>query len=643
MRRWKGILSVILVTAFLLSVGCAPLARKQTLPDCYGKVPKELSEQWKTNLNQYLQLSYVVSNENAGFGNLVNIFHPSLYSTYSVVGILKGISPDRVKDPDSVVKWINSLYNKEGFYCDPGFNVPKLEQTNWAISILKLLGSQPSSPQSIVQFLKSRQRKDGLFFMKDVKSGNSVKDYMGISYGAIQILQLIDITPIEAAKTLDIAGLHKTVLSYITKTLANGGPALKDQDSGYLISAIYILSYIDKNSVPKKAKEWIIRKIGEINTLPPDVLFYPSLINNLLDTAEFLSIQEAKEPDTLKQYLKEKIFPQENLGGGFYPGKENTNFIEPMLTYEVFKLSERSGLGYPSFLNLVHIIEIHRIKNGWINFVTFKPSAEATFYGLAIAKDIEITKEFSTDKILSYLTDIISSDYEGNYENNAVPMELRRLYYTVKAYKLVKDRIPPNLKLSIEDIIHKLSEELPSSETDPFTYALGMTYLVSISNEIHVKIEENTLLTIRKTAKEISQLLNNKKFYNIRLLYTYYTLSSALPNSARPKNYEKVICSVLNNLYIKNGFKRMWNMQIPYIDATYSGIYLSAYTKNKCNLQLNYALIKKFVMSSSDTYGFNYAPRELLKSAGLNTVPDIRATYYALWLLNYLNSLGQQR
>lgn len=275
-------------------------------------IPEQIQDWWKANLSQYLRLSYIDNGDESAFGWLGgDIFLPNLYSTYATVNILDNLSYP-IEDPGSIIKWIQSLQDKNGVFYDKSTLAQPIEQTYWAISIFKKLNFSPPNPQNLLQFLKRYQQSSGLFIFGNIAVKSSIESGISQTYFVVSILRLLNMQPESARKIFNLKTLAETLQIYIKNHLS---PTIKldSIESGYLISAIYELSYININLVPVEAYEWLSSKIPEIDTLSYGVQ-YIALINNLFEALDSLKITP-QDIERVNTYLKQKVFPNQNANG----------------------------------------------------------------------------------------------------------------------------------------------------------------------------------------------------------------------------------------------------------------------------------------------------------------------------------------
>jgi len=651
MGNWRRVAISLLIIAIVFANGCYPHSFKQQVfftDYTPQKVPKQIPDWWKANLNQYLHLSYINMGDKSAFGLLGgDVFSPNLYATYAVVGILNSLSYS-IEEPSPVVKWIQSLQNRKGIYYDKDTLAEPIEQTYWAISTLKRLNVSPPNSRDILLFLKNHEQGNGLFMFEDSKTEKSMESCISQTYFAISILHLLDMPPDNVSKTLNLKALSKTLQTYIGNHLSSTVP-LNSKESGYLISAIYELSYINKNLVPKKAYNWMSEKIQEIKTLPYGVQ-YVALINNLFEAMRSLGITP-QDVSSVDNYLKQKVFPMQNENEGFGFGEGNSNFIEPMVTYEVVRLFKLSSISrYPNLDTLIKTLKIHCVKNGWIKFITFEPSVVGTYYAVSLAELNGNIKEYPMNKLIKYLTDEIEDVAKSTaaYKNSngvliikdsEVNEKLKNLYYAVRTYTVLKKRLPVALRSKVIDTAKTLVNVLPPAVTESewAMYAEALSYFISTFNTLQIWPSDSSGLLdkIEDTVNKLASSVREKKAFDIQTLYNFFVLNSVLEfyyGKYGQKADENVhtIENALATLNVGSGFKRFPEINIPDVHSTYLGLWLEASISG--NIKLDIEKTIKFVIASQAEYGFYYVPHK--SSSG----SDLRVTYEALWILDYLTN-----
>ena len=644
MNRWQDCFSLMLVICSLFVAGCSGTTDPsqdpagQTLPVVTSETTYQVPSWWQENLTHWLRLAYVENEEWAAFGNVAaEVLVPSLYSTYPVVSILTATG-QRVEQPSHIIAWINGLQNDKGAYDDPQNTAPALIETYWAVAALNCLGSSPPDPQAIVRFLSHQQQPNGLFVFHDLDLNETEDSHIAPIHFAIETLRLMGMRPDQVTQMLDLQETAQYLHSYISRQLSSQGPTIRDEKAGYLIGALAALAWIEPSLIPVQAERWLTNRITEAPSLPGDLISVAQ-INNLLDAAEALNLRQAKEPASLAIYLRDKVFPNQSLKGGF--GSSPTQ-IDPMLTYEVVKLTTRVGASfpYPHFDKLLDALETHRIESGWITFFTFEPSVAATFYALALADRIGQRENFASSKLLCYLTAILEQGEEpGQATSHLSPLDsthLYNLYYAVRAYRIVEGELPENLRAEVltQDTQWVATSPPPSgAETEPTVQ--GLAFFALLARETGLEPDEASTEKLKMAAETLITPLEKGEILSIQQLYYLYALESIL-YTGEPLPHREAILQAVFNLRTEQGvFKRVPQVPIPDLDATYLATWLLQHLDGAA--QIDHQMIIRFVNDCQQPYGFNYISSELLQSSGSNVELDFKVTYEGLELLDHYN------
>lgn len=655
MRGWKRVLVGILVVTMLLVSGCVPAGFKQiTFSSEYQPVnmPTQVPAWWRANLSQYLRLSYIGGPEQSAFGALTgNVLFPDLYSTYASVGIERGMAYStslQVEHLDSVAKWVQSLQNDDGGYHDKRTPASGILQTYRTLSILKELNSPPSNPSGILDFLKDHQQHDGFFTFEELGTAENPESRISQTYFAVAILHLLDLDPVQAGNTLDLHTLATSLQAYISRSLASPLPTLQDEQAGYLISALYELSYVNRGLVPTEARAWMLDKLQEVDTLSYAVQNV-ALVNNLIEALTALGVDLDGRLNAVDTYLQQTVLPQQNATGGFGFGAEAmaAAFMEPMVTYEVVKLcSTSSAVHYPHADTLRATLNVHRVTDGWIQFISFDPSAEATYYALALAKQNGDINNYSTPRLAAYLAAAIEEvgmfaanieqDGVRHVDPNEVRTQLRTLLYAVKAYDLLKGHLPARLRGHVITAAATLIHDFPFGSTNEdslWNEAVALSSFVSLFNEMGIWPSDNfgLLDKMEAAASQLAQSIKNNKRLPVTVLRDFFVLNIVLRFCGLPEADQNltIVVNALDTLSVKNGFRRSLQLAAPDVDSTYMGLQVLGATGR---VTVDVEKTMQFTLSSQDYYGFNYTPEKS------DSASDLKVTYEGLWILNFLTT-----
>ncbi len=644
MNKRKSAAIVVFVIFMLVVSGCSRSMsfKKMTFNTEYvpAKIPETVPDWWRSNLTQYLDLCYWTNGKESAFGALsADIFKPDFYSTYTSVGILKSLS-EKIDNPEDVLKWIKTL-KIDSCICGCKGNSFDIMRFYREVTLLKELGGTLPDKIATLRFFKKYEKKDGTFGFGGLQP-DSLNGCISQTYFVVSVMKMLGVSPDSAKKFLNFSALSDTLKSYISKHIGNA--SLKDVNkSGYLISAIYELSYIDRKQIPQSAYVWFKQSVRSISSLPYGFL-YIAVVGNLAEAVNATNFHIEIDRQ-IKKYLNEKVIPQQNLSGGFGLQGRNSNFLEPMLTYKIVRLFEISNLRYPNINKMLETLKSHRINKGWIKFYTFKPSVQATYYAVRLAAENGISGRYSENKLKAFLDkkvrsitaepvgERISPGITHTYFPDAVAEDLADLYYTSATYESLGVS-PPKKEIMKDELT--LLNELPKNygnEQQLLFNAESLSYFILTSDNLECWPEDKSLITkIEVVSRALAKLTEKKEFKNIDILYTLFVLNTVVsfysPQEASTNS--QIINRVLSVLRTPDGFKMSPDLDIADTDSTFIGLkiksrsgYLDDVDKEK---------VIKFVMDSMEPYGFDYAP------GNKNSYPDLKSTYEALWILSYLTS-----
>ena len=607
---------------------------------------------WRANLSQYLRLSYIDGSGQSAFGMLTgNVLFPDLYSTYASVGMehtMMYSASLQVEHLDSVAKWVQSLQNDDGGYHGNGASTSGILQTYRALSILKELNSSSSNPSGVLHFLKDHQQHNGFFTFGELGTAENIENRISQTYFAIAILHLLDLDPPQAGNILDLHTLATSLQAYISSSFASPLPKLQDEQAGYLISALYEMSYVNRGLVPAEARTWMLDKLQEVDTLSYAVQNV-ALANNLIEALTALGVDLGGHLNAVDTYLQQTVLPQQNATGGFGFGAEAVAaaFMEPMVTYEVVKLcSTSSAVHYPHADTLRATLNVHRVTDGWIQFINFDPSTEATYYALALAKQNGDMNNYSTPRLAAYLAAAIEEvgTFAANIEQdgvrhvdpNEIRTRLRTLLYTVKAYDLLKGHLPARLRAHLITTATTLIHDFPFGGTDDdslWNGAAALSSFVSLFNEMGIWPSDNfgLLDKMETIGNQLAQSVKNNKTLPITAVHDFFVLNIVLRFYRLPGAEQNltIVVNALDALSASNGFRRSLQLAAPDVDATYMGLQVDSTTGQ---VTVDVEKTMQFILASQDYYGFNYTPEKT------NSASDLRATYEGLWILNFLTT-----
>jgi hypothetical protein len=594
---------ILLVSSFLLPFSCAknpdPIYWKELRTD----------KEWMQHLNQFLSWIYIEEKDKAAFASVTpGDISPSLYTTFSIVRMVKDIGVN-IDNKEQIAIFINSLRNQDGMYLDSFvLNQHKSNETAEAIEVMSALGIKPENIDATVNYLLSLAYGDGTFlqYKEGIITPEDSRIYRIVKGTGVVVKSLINLGQADKIpqQTKDI------IVDEVSSSLGKDDP-FNSETSGSIIGAVRILTLINPELVPDSAKNYISLALKE---LPSEAdISFPGRAIYLLDIAHTLKLPEAKDEnilDGLRVYLKDKIFPLQNLSGGYGPSET----IEPMTTGDVVILANRLGIEYPNFNKLMTNINNHWVGNGWSRFLV--PSINLTnyvftYYGIEIADFSGF--EYDKEKVNVFLDNCLSGISPGSGEE----ISLKELYYAVNTIKAMNGGLTSEENQNAKDLCMKLSRRLVSAnetDIDPvFTYALPISRMLSfeLPAEVLAKISK-----LNGAFKE--ELLVGKKAMIPNYLLLFW--QSLETNSSLTK-YE--VLKDLESLYDgdSGGYTSPKLIKIPTPEeaANWTPVYKSnpelfqTYSALKLLSELGAEVTDKdktvnFVLSCKQDYGFKRAP-----------------------------------
>ena len=618
---------VILCVSLLFPMAC----KKNTQPVYWRELYKD--KEWISSINQYLGLVYREQSDIAAFTGITSeALTPSLYSTYNILGMLASINME-IGNRDKLEDFISSLKNADGAYLNPSsMNSHAADETYQAIKIFNMLGIQPKDRELTANYLLSLKCEDGTFISDPDSEINPYEQNKLVrisegTYSVVKSLVMLGFSDKIPPETIS------AIVQEIYASLGDTGiyPSLKDIATWRITVAIELISIIDPSLVTERAKGFISYAFDEIANMPEDVFSFSSRVNRLLDIAHMLQLPEGMQESIFQEIriiLKNKIFTQQNITGGFGP----SDTIEPMTSSQVIVLTNRLGVKYPNLDKLLSEINKHWVGDGWTPFLIQNISDTSyiyTYYALEIAK-FSGYYNYNKNKVENFL-----AQYFTNTATNIDNMNLREVYYSVKALKAMNGKLKSGESQHAEEICIKLSQRLlTTAESNVDTQ---FAYAILVSKEVGFKLPEEVTTRIRQLAGYFKENMNSGKTAFIPS-YIYLLWKSSEEQNPIITNNELV--EYLSALYDKNsgGYTMPVALNLPTSDApnltashpeifqTYSAILLLSgigsvlHDKEKT---LN------FVMSSKQKFGFSRAP-------DLYDV-KIEATFAAVMILKQLS------
>lgn len=604
---WFMIILFLVVSIFPFLAACM----RGSQP-AYWK-PLLYDKTWVQDLNQWLSLSYAEEKDRAAFITLWGRdITPELYSTYAVVRILDALGMP-ADNANEIAGYIDSLRNGEGAYNDPLlFNHPlerSLVETMEAVEVLNKIGAAPEHADSTIAY-----------FLNSLNEGHT---YLAIN-GLIKLGEK-DKIPQEAREFV----LHE---SEILLGQEGPGPSILEKDGLDLINDLAWLVRMGPALASPRAREFISRALREAPDMPVHTFLTPNTMNTLLEISRSLALPEADQDsvlERLRMYLKEKIFPLQNISGGFGPGET----VEPVSTGEIVILAHRLGVAYPNFEKLMIEIDRHRISNGWVRFIvpTINEIAyEWTYYALEIAK-FSGYRDYDRDKIERFLA--------GSFSSNDT--QLRDIYFSVMALetmngKLSKAQQEGAKKRSLE-LFKPLADGLENGTGGRYLY--DAYYATQLGKELSLKLPADVESAFVKVAGYLKNDMANMPPKALEMLWWLQTKGNTISGDTFVDALDKLYDTDTGS-YKSYKFPSSANaiaLLVPDMVHTYYALKLLS-DMGQSIPDENKTL--SFVLNSKSKYGFDWAPEAVRSELQSDQfIPESRLdfTYAAMMILKQLS------
>lgn len=577
------------------------------------------SDAWQQALEKWLTLAYVEDEDEAYFGNVgCGFLSPDLYTTYAAVGIMSTAGRE-IDDPDETVEWVNSLQTQEGCYRDPNTSAPALFQTYWAAATLRNLGRAPANPEAIKMYVDAQQQENGLFCFSELSTAGSLEEYLGPTLVAIETLRVSGLWRDEMR--LELRSAMQPVCAYATAGLSGEESGLSSDQVSYLTLALLIMEQVDPGVLPAQSEDWVsaaLDRVASLYSSPTSV----SGINRLLDLAMAIGgVSETKEevPPSVRDGISGSLLPEvSELCGGFSSGSPST--LEPMLTYELVKLTTRCGMRYQYLQTLVDALAEHRLEDGWCRFASYRPSSEATFRALALARRVGCEDLFDQGKLknalLASLDQVEASD------------DPRDVYFAVSAYEFAGGKLPSVIKGDLISWTGQRLEALPAGDDDGGCFGEARS-LVVLGDKLGWHADETWSQSLGIIAEELNAhmpYLGVDDLYSLYVLDEASTVDQSLPHT-------EAILGALAALRMDQGlFRCNAESPIPDLDSTCRAVSLMQHLGS--GGVTDGGAVADFVETCRMDWGFSIAPADVLAQLGEDAYSDLLLTYEALWLLD---------
>ncbi len=591
----------------------------------------QLGEQWRSDLSRWLALSYVETEAEAAFTiTPPQYIQPTLYSTLAVLGIRRSLD-EGVEDRGELATWTSSLRTDEGAYYDPmGPTLPLLMQTDMAVQALSELSALPADRESVVNYVLSLKQPDGRFRNSNDPSLPAALDTqearLVAAARAVEVLRMLGWA--QAAPEQTISVLSEELKARLPED--GSLPRLTDAGSSITMSIIRALAGLDPSLVASRARLFVESSLGQVNELPADFVSGVRAANTLLDSAERLGMPEEKlaaAKTGIQDYLKTKILPLQNLHGGFL----SRTSVEPKTTYDVALLTRRVGLDYPNKDALLHEIDKHRVEGGWAQFFDSVVNADesiSTFYALSIANSLGF-EDYDKPKLSTFLEGVIS-------DPKATP---RDIYFSVVSLKLLQGDVPAGARELAKDAVLNAAQALPDTLDSLRMYS----YLVLASDELGVALPDALKSKVENVASQ-AEALGEGPQVDFHAVYYSWVLQHHI---GRPIDESALKRFIQSREHASGGYQRFLELDLPDVPAAirpFPDVTTTLYAVEMLQSlegPIHKENIVGFVLASKHEFGFDSAPRELIESSPIGSMPTFQTTYAGLTLVQKLS--GQNR
>lgn len=608
MNRNCPLILLIVLCGFLFG-GCRSQP-SQLLPKAAHEEFFDGAGDWKKNLRFWLGIGYHDDGTEASFAFVpVDLVRkPSFYSTFAVVGIYTELE-SQIENAQPIADWIRSLQTPQGMYHNPHeiTDHPLIMETFWAIKTLKNLHVSVENSEKTIESIRALQAENGLFHAPEL--GEEEEDDLVATYYAVETFGLLELDLAQQAFLEKTEEALKQYLSNAT-TVESIGASVSDASSFFM--AMYILTKLEPKAITPTMRLALRSGLEQIPSLPGGIHTIV-LANQVLDVVQLVDPSMLElERENLRRYTEEAVNQglARNAQNKFRDGS-----FQPMVMYQSIRLLQHAGATMPFKLDLNDALDRYRISNGWVVFVDAQPDPFATYAALTIASETG-ADAFNAEKVGVYLSKFIDPKQES--------FDLGRSAVAAEGLLHLNQKLDPAL---LENLQQRAQKEIERSPKEGARLRMfGYVQLAEVLRwKIPVSLQERIKQTLGASVKEIETS-------DMQELY----ISTVLASSFDFENISKEhIQQRVMSLWMKEGgFKLAEPLTSADMRSTYQAVQTLKLVGAEKNI--DWAGVKRFVLSCQDDFGFNSVPHALIGGAsnGYNLTPDLISTQYAFQLLS---------
>ncbi len=596
--KYMALVGCLLLLTTCQSLASPPEPKSTFLPPT---ATVAIQNHWKSNLARWLQIAYTEDEHVASFAAISanKIDHPSLYATYSVVGIYHVLNQP-IRSSDEIQKWIASLQTENGAYADPDA-LPKyaaLLETNWAVATLGYLDLSAPQAGKTISFLRSLQTHDGFFLPDQDIGGDPQSQKIVASFWAIDTLMRLKV---DLAKQDFLVSTKRALLDYLNSDIKENAEPNISLSANSLI-ALHTLAMLDSDAIDSETRT-ILQQQAENFSLSanPAVL---AMAINLFETVKILglSISDSKIAN-LRGRVETQLYPS------ILQASNAGRPVEPMQTYLTLKVGDLLRVKYVDSSDLFAHCEPYRVAGGWNTFFIPRGDPAATAEALFIAKEIELEK-YNPDKVANFLEQSIAPSIAAKH--------LRNLRFALQGLGFLK-RLPNSTTLQeIQSTVAAAILQSPKKQSAGllFEYAL---LVYERGWKWPSELDTLAVQTLQETARNKTR---------IDTLHNMLILELVSKTEVIPK---KQLAQEIAQLWVeRSGFKAMASATETDILSTFLAV--QALGMIGTLKPEDKATIEIFLDTCKQEYGYSFScPNSSAKNQETAS-PTIAATFYALKL-----------